>query len=40
MLAGAVRAYANRWGVTPQTGPKRVAVFTNNDDGHRTATIC
>jgi len=35
MLAGSVRAYANRWGVTPG---KRVAVFTNNDDGWRTAT--
>jgi len=35
MLASAVRAYANRWGVTPG---KRVAVFTNNDDGWRTAT--
>ena len=34
MLAGAVRAYANRWGVA--TG-KSVAVFTNNDDGWRTA---
>ncbi|MEM9268593.1 MAG: 2Fe-2S iron-sulfur cluster-binding protein, partial [Pseudomonadota bacterium] len=34
MLAGAVRAYANRFGVA--TG-KRVAVFTNNDDGWRTA---
>lgn len=34
MLAGAVRAYANRWGVTPG---KRVSVFTNNDDGWRTA---
>jgi heterotetrameric sarcosine oxidase alpha subunit len=34
MLAGAVRAYANRWGV--KTG-ERVAVFTNNDDGLRTA---
>lgn len=34
MLAGAVRAYANRWGVA--TG-KRVSVFTNNDDGWRTA---
>ncbi len=34
MLAGAVRAYANRWGVA--TG-QRVAVFTNNDDGWRTA---
>ncbi len=35
MLAGAVRAYANRWGVS---AGKRVAVFTNNDDGWRTAT--
>lgn len=35
MLAGAVRAYANRFGVAPG---KRVAVFTNNDDGWRTAT--
>ncbi|MEX0693809.1 MAG: 2Fe-2S iron-sulfur cluster-binding protein, partial [Rhodospirillales bacterium] len=35
MLAGAVRAYANRWGVTPG---RRVALFTNNDDGWRTAT--
>src|SRR6056297_1965494 len=34
MLAGAVRAYANRWGVAPG---RRVAVFTNNDDGWRTA---
>ncbi len=34
MLAGAVRAYANRWGVA---SGKRVAVFTNNDDGWRTA---
>src|SRR6056297_2824105 len=34
MLAGAVRAYANRWGVTPG---HEVAVFTNNDDGWRTA---
>ncbi|MAD95177.1 MAG: sarcosine oxidase subunit alpha [Rhodobacteraceae bacterium] len=34
MLAGSVRAYANRWGVT--TG-KSIAVFTNNDDGWRTA---
>jgi sarcosine oxidase subunit alpha len=34
MLAGALRAYANRWGV--QAG-ERVAVFTNNDDGLRTA---
>ena len=35
MLAGALRAYANRWGV--KVG-ERVAVFTNNDDGLRTAT--
>ena len=34
MLAGAVRTYVNRFGVTPG---KRVAVFTNNDDGLRTA---
>ena len=34
MLAGALRAYANRWGV--KVGD-RVAVFTNNDDGLRTA---
>jgi len=34
MLAGSVRAYVNRWGVTPG---KQVAVFTNNDNGWRTA---
>jgi len=34
MLAGAMRAYANRWAVTPA---REIAVFTNNDDGHRTA---
>ncbi|MFT3688966.1 sarcosine oxidase subunit alpha family protein [Paenirhodobacter sp.] len=34
MLAGALRAYANRWAACPAA---RVAVFTNNDDGHRTA---
>ena len=34
LLAGAARAYANRWAATPA---HRVAVFTNNDDGHRTA---
>ncbi len=34
MLAGALRAYANRWGV--KVG-ERVAVFTNNNDGIRTA---
>jgi methylglutamate dehydrogenase subunit C len=38
MLAGAMRAYANRWAAAPtrlQSDP--VAVFANNDDGHRTA---
>ncbi|MBN2629637.1 MAG: sarcosine oxidase subunit alpha family protein [Rhodobacteraceae bacterium] len=34
LLAGALRAYANRWAACPA---QRVAVFTNNDDGHRTA---
>ncbi|MBD9529608.1 sarcosine oxidase subunit alpha family protein [Paracoccus sp. PAR01] len=34
MLSGAMRAYANRWAVSPA---KRIAIFTNNDDGHRTA---
>ena len=34
MLAGAVRAYANRWGVA---AGKRVTVLTNNDDGWNTA---
>ena len=34
LLAGSARAYANRWAATPA---RRVAVFTNNDDGHRTA---
>ncbi|WP_170605537.1 sarcosine oxidase subunit alpha family protein [Ruegeria arenilitoris] len=34
MLAGAMRAYANRWAVRAH---EQVAVFTNNDDGHRTA---
>jgi sarcosine oxidase subunit alpha len=34
MLAGALRAYANRW--SAKAGD-RVAVFTNNDDGLRTA---
>jgi sarcosine oxidase subunit alpha len=34
MLAGAVRSYVNRWAATPA---QEVAVFTNNDDGHRTA---
>jgi sarcosine oxidase subunit alpha len=34
MLAGSLRAYANRWGVK---AGDRIAVFTNNDDGLRTA---
>ncbi|MCC5991107.1 MAG: sarcosine oxidase subunit alpha family protein [Rhodobacteraceae bacterium] len=34
LSAGALRAYANRWAVSPA---ESVAVFTNNDDGHRTA---
>ena len=35
MLAGAVRSYANRFAVA---AGHRIAVFTNNDDGWRTAT--
>ncbi len=34
MLASALRTYANRFAVTAD---QRVAIFTNNDDGHRTA---
>lgn len=34
MSAGAVRAFLNRWGVSPG---KAVTVFANNDDAHRTA---
>ncbi len=34
MMASAVRAYANRWGVVCG---KSVAIFCNNDDAHRTA---
>ncbi|SEN30881.1 N-methylglutamate dehydrogenase subunit C [Gemmobacter aquatilis] len=34
LLAGSLRAYANRWGAAVG---KRAAVFTNNDDGLRTA---
>ncbi|MEM6385205.1 MAG: sarcosine oxidase subunit alpha family protein [Pseudomonadota bacterium] len=38
MLSGAVRAYANRWAVSPtRKAGDGVAVFTSNDDGHRTA---
>jgi sarcosine oxidase subunit alpha len=34
MLGSAIRTYANRYGVAAD---KRIAIFTNNDDGHRTA---
>ncbi len=34
MLGSAIRSYANRFAVSAD---KRVAIFTNNDDGHRTA---
>ncbi|MDX2483648.1 MAG: sarcosine oxidase subunit alpha family protein [Pseudodonghicola sp.] len=34
MMAGAVRAYLNRWGVCPG---RAVTVFANTDDAHRTA---
>ncbi|MEM8850314.1 MAG: sarcosine oxidase subunit alpha family protein [Pseudomonadota bacterium] len=34
MLASATRSYLHRWGVVPG---QSVAIFTNNDDGHRTA---
>lgn len=34
MAAGAVRAYLNRFGVSPG---KAMTVFANNDDAHRTA---
>ncbi|WP_120634905.1 sarcosine oxidase subunit alpha family protein [Ruegeria sp. EL01] len=34
MLASAMRTYANRFATT---AAQRVAIFTNNDDGHRTA---
>ena len=34
MMASAVRAYVNRWGIAPG---KSVAIFGNNDDAHRTA---
>ncbi len=34
MLAGAVRAYVNRYGVTPGN---RHVIFTNNDDAYRSA---
>ncbi|MCA8880718.1 MAG: sarcosine oxidase subunit alpha family protein [Rhodobacteraceae bacterium] len=38
MLAGAMRSFVNRWAATPQRTPADpVAIFTNNDDGHRTA---
>ena len=34
MLAGATRAYANRWAVSPA---QSVVVFANNNDAHQTA---
>nr|WP_319949148.1 sarcosine oxidase subunit alpha family protein [uncultured Shimia sp.] len=34
LMAGATRSYVNRWAVTPG---QTVSIFTNNDDGHRTA---
>ncbi len=34
MTAGALRAYVNRWAVSPAP---RVAIFGNNDDAHKTA---
>ncbi len=34
LMAGAVRAYANRWNVVPG---RNIAVFGNNDSAHRTA---
>ncbi|MCR8548926.1 sarcosine oxidase subunit alpha family protein [Salipiger sp. P9] len=38
MLAGALRAYANRWAAAPVAAAgDAIAVFTNGDDGHRTA---
>ena len=37
MLAGSVRSYINRFGVAPGN---EVAIFTNNDDGWRTAADC
>ena len=38
MLSGAMRAYANRWAVAPvKRGGDAIAIFTNGDDGHRTA---
>jgi len=38
MLAGSMRAFANRWAVVPgKRSAARIAVFTNNDDAHRTA---
>ncbi|MFP7569458.1 sarcosine oxidase subunit alpha family protein [Marivita sp. S2033] len=38
MLGGAMRAYVNRWAAAPvRSRSDTVAVFTNGDDGHRTA---
>jgi sarcosine oxidase subunit alpha len=37
MMAGAVRAYVNRFAAAPG---RRLAVFTNNDDGWKTVADC
>ncbi|MCA0043987.1 sarcosine oxidase subunit alpha family protein [Celeribacter litoreus] len=38
MLAGAMRAYVNRWAAAPvKADNDAIAIFTNGDDGHRTA---
>ena len=34
LLAGALQSYVNRWAATPA---RRIAIFTNNDTGHRAA---
>lgn len=34
MLGSALRSYANRWAALPA---RDIAIFTNNDEGHRTA---
>ena len=34
LMAGAARAYANRWAAAPD---RRIAVFANNDSGHAAA---
>ncbi|WP_348721092.1 sarcosine oxidase subunit alpha family protein [uncultured Candidatus Puniceispirillum sp.] len=35
MQASAIRSYVNRWASTPAS---QIAIFTNNDNGYRTAT--